>query len=72
MPEASEPEGAGKVQTYGEPPLVAGKYLLNSVNKNWAKRHKMVKSANSDELIYERNVKFCKELFLSWDNNNDG
>jgi len=45
---------------------------LKTENKKWSDNHKVFKSAASDELIFERNVRFCKELFQSWDVDGDG
>ena len=66
MPKEPEVEIISKVVRYGEPPQVAGKYLLDYTSKKWQGSHKKVEPGSS-ELVYERDVRFCKELFVSWD-----
>lgn len=50
----------------------AESYLKKLNNQKWINSHKTNKIVADDEVTSRKNIEFAKDLFLSWDTDNDG
>jgi hypothetical protein len=52
--------------------FTAESYLKRENNKKWIQTRKTTKEQGEEEVTSRKNIEFAKDLFLSWDTDNDG
>lgn len=52
--------------------FTAESYLKKVNNEKWIQTRKTNKEQGEEEVTSRKNIEFAKDLFLSWDTDNDG
>ena len=63
----------GVAKKYGEGSLLTADSFLRKENtRKWVQARKANKDQDEEETATRKNLQFAKDLFISWDNDNDG
>jgi hypothetical protein len=66
-------QNTGMTRKFGEGEgFTAESYLKRANNRKWIQAHKTSKALEDEEIVSRKNIEFAKDLFLSWDTDNDG